>query len=228
MDFGNKNIAVLFEWGDTTVYLTESIFATWIVMGILILFTIVVNIRIRKFRAVPTGFQNIVELLVETMRSFAMDNLGAELEFLHGYFFGVFAFILLSNYIGLIGLRPPTSDVATTGALALITFVLMHALGMKKSFGGYLKSYIEPNVVFLPLNLIGEIATPISLALRLFGNILSGVIIGGLVYNMLPILLRFLFPTIIHAYFDVMSGALQAFVFTVLSMTFIKDKAVDS
>ena len=227
MDFGNKNIAVLFEWGDTTVYLTESIFATWVVMALLILFTIYVNIRLRKFKVVPTGFQNVVELLVETMRNFAADSLGKELESLNGYFFGLFAFLLVSNYIGMFGLRPPTSDVATTGALALITFGMIHSLGIKKGLGGYLKSYIEPNVVFLPINLIGEISTPISLAFRLFGNILSGVIIGGMIYNMLPRVLQFFLPTVIHAYFDLMSGALQAFVFTVLSMTFIRQKAGD-
>ena len=225
MDFTNKNLAVLFEWGDTTVYLTESILATWVVMGILFLLTIYVNIRIRMFKMVPKGFQNVIEYAVETMRNFAMDSLGAEFEPLHGYFFGVITFLLFSNYSGMFGLRPPTSDVATTGALALITFAMIHTLGIKKGFLAYLKSYIEPNIVFLPINIIGEFASPISLALRLFGNILSGVIIGGLVYNMLPMLLRFFFPTIIHAYFDVMSGALQAFVFTVLSMTYIRDKA---
>jgi len=225
VDFTNKNLRVLFTWGDTTVYLTESIRATWIVMGLLIAFTIVVRVRMRGFRGTPTGFQNFVETMVEMMSGFARETLGEELQMLNGYFFGVFAFVLFSNYIGMFGFRPPTSDLATTGALALITFFFSHFLGITRMKLRYLKTYIEPVPVFLPINLIGEIAKPLSLACRLFGNLLSGVIIVGLIYNLLPMALRFVFPTVIHGFFDVFVGALQTYVFTVLSMTFIRQLA---
>lgn len=227
MDFGNKNLSVLFTWGDKTVYLTETIFATWIVMGILFIFTIFVNIRLRKFRGVPRGFQNVIEALIDMMRKFATETLGEELEQLNGYFFGAFTFILVSNYSGMFGLRPPTSDLATTGALALITFFFIHGLGLTKQKGKYLKSYIEPVALFLPINLIGELAKPLSMAFRLFGNMLSGVIIGGMIYNMLPFVMRFMLPNIAHLYFDILVGALQSYVFVILSMTFIREKSTN-
>jgi len=225
MDFTNRNLGVLFTWGDTTVYLTETFLATWIIMGVLFLLTIYTNIRLRKFKGVPTGFQNVIEFLVETMQAFVLDTIGVEMVHLGGYFFGAFVFILMSNYSGLLGFRPPTADLATTGALALITFFFCHYYGITRRKGKYFKSYIEPMAPFLPLNIIGAVSRPVSLAFRLFGNILSGIIIMGLIYNMAPVLLRFILPDVLHLYFDILVGAIQTYVFTVLSMTFIREIA---
>lgn len=226
MDFTNKNLWVLFEWNGETVYVTQTLLSTWIVMAVLILFAVIVRVRILSFKMVPRGFQNIVEILVETMSGFAKSTMGEKLEGFGGYFFSIFAFILLSNYSGLLGLRPPTADLATTAALALSTFVLVHATGIYMRRGEYFKEYLAPNPVFLLLNIVGELAKPVSLGFRLFGNVLGGVIIIGLVYEMLPFLLRFILPDILHVYFDVFVGALQAFIFTVLSMTFIAQKSI--
>jgi F-type H+-transporting ATPase subunit a len=229
MDITNKNLWVLFTAGDTTVYVTQTLLSTWVVMACLIIFAAVVRIRLRKFRAVPKGLQNVIETLVEMMRTFARETLGEELEHWGAYFFGAFSFILFSNYIGLLpfNLRPPTADLATTGALALITFLLIHGLGLVRQKGKYIKSFVEPIAFFLPINIIGEIAKPLSLAFRLFGNILSGVIIAGMLYGMLPIALRFVLPDVAHVWFDILVGALQTYVFTTLSMTFIQQKSSD-
>ena len=227
MDFSNRNLWPFFTIGDTTIYVTQTLVSTWVVMALLIGFAIVVRVRMRKFKSVPKGFQNVVETMVDMMRKFASDTLGEGLEAWGAYFFGAFAFILISNYISLLpfNLRSPTADLATTGALALITFFLIHGLGIYKQKSKYLRSYIEPIAFFLPINVISEIAKPLSLAFRLFGNLLSGVIIAGMIYNMLPIALRFVLPLVTHAYFDVLVGALQAYVFTMLSMTFINLKS---
>lgn len=227
MDFTNKNLWLLFEWNGEKFYVTQSILSTWIVMAVLIIFAVIVRIRLRSFKSVPRGFQNVVEALVETMSGFAKSTMGDKLESFGGYFFSIFAFILLSNYVGMIGLRPPTSDLATTAALALTTFVLIHFTGVRMQRGKYFKEYFSPNPIFFPINLVGEISKPISLAFRLFGNLLGGVIIMGLVYELLPLALRFVLPGVLHAYFDVFVGALQAFIFTVLSMTFISQKATE-
>ena len=225
MSFANDNLAVLFEWNGTTVYLTQTLVSTWVVMGALILLAIVVRVWLSRFKNVPKGFQNIIETLVELMSGFAKDNMGAELEGLGGYFFSIFGFILLSNYSGLFGLRPPTADLATSAALALMSFFMIHAVGLYKRRGKYFKDLLDPLPLFLPLNIISEVSKPISLAFRLFGNMLCGVIIMGLIYGMLPMALRILIPDILHVYFDIFVGALQAFIFTVLSMTFIAQKA---
>lgn len=227
MDFSNKNLWVLFQWGDETYYVTQTLLSTWIVMGVLILLAVIVRIRLVRFKSVPKGFQNIIEALVETMANFAKSTMGDKLEGLGGYFFSIFAFILLSNYSGLVGLRPPTADLATTAALALSTFVLIHFMGISMRRGRYFKDYFSPHPIFFPINLVGELAKPVSLGFRLFGNMLGGVIIIGLVYSLLPIALRFILPDVLHAYFDIFAGALQAFIFTILSMTFIQQKAVD-
>jgi len=226
MDFSNKNLWVLFEWGGTTVYVTQTLLSTWIVMGVLILLAVVVRLRVSSFRTIPSRAQNVVETLVETMSNFTKSTMGEAFEGFGAWFFGIFAFILLSNYAGLARLRPPTADLAVTAALALSTFLMIHITGIRKQRLRYLKSYISPNPIFLPLNLIGEISKPLSLGFRLFGNMLGSVVIVNLVYYMLPWFLSFVFPDILHAYFDIFAGALQAFIFTVLSMTFIQQKAV--
>ena len=221
----NRNLMLLFEIAGVEIYLTETMLATWIISIALILFAVVVRIKVKSFKDIPTGFQNILEIAVESMDNLVKTTVGEGLDFLSGYFFCVFAFILISNYSGLFGLRPPTSDLATTIPLALSTFVLIHVLGASAQKGEYFKQYLSPHPLFLPMNIIGEFAKPVSLAFRLFGNILGGVIILEFVYTMLPMALRFVLPDVIHAYFDLFAGTLQAFVFTVLSLTFIHIKA---
>ena len=228
MDFSNKNLWLLFEWGDTNIYVTQSMLAVWIVSGALILLAIAVRLRVSSFKALPGRAQNVVEALVETMANFTRDTMGEEFEGFGAYFFGIFAFIIFSNYSGLARLRPPTSDLAVTLALALCSFLVIHITAIRKRKWNYLKSYIEPNPIFLPINLIGMVAEPISLGFRLFGNMLGSVVIINIVYYLLPWFLSFIIPDILHAYFDIFAGGLQAFIFTVLSMTFIKQKAVSS
>ena len=141
------------------------------------------------------------------------------------YFYGpLMIFIAVCNLSGLVGLRPPTADVATTLAFALTTFFMVHGFGIKeKGVGRYINdTLLSPMPFLLPLNLIGELATPISLSFRLFGNILGGTIIMGLVYAMFPWFLTLIgVPAALHMYFDIFAGTLQAFIFVMLSMTFV-------
>ena len=224
MDFSNKNLGVLLKIGDDTIYFTQTHLSTWLVMGVLVVIAVAVRISMRRFREEPGGMQNVVEAVVELMSGFARSTMGGEADHFGGVYFSVFLFILLANYSSLVGLRPPTADLSTTAALGLVTFVLIHYTGIRSMRGGYVKTFLEPYPVFLPLNIIGELSRPVSLAFRLFGNMLGGVIIVGIVYRLLPLALRFLIPHVLHAYFDIFAGALQAFIFTVLSMTFIKQK----
>ncbi|MDR1438596.1 MAG: F0F1 ATP synthase subunit A [Clostridiales bacterium] len=225
MDFANKNLGVLLKIGDETIYFSESLLSTWIVMGLLIVAAVAARLALTRFRTVPRGPQNVIEAIVEAMSNFAKSTMGDRLESFGGIYFSVFAFILLANYIGLVGLRPPTADLATTAALGIVTFAMVQYGGIRRQKGQYFKSFFKPYPIFFPINLVGELSKPVSLAFRLFGNMLGGLIVVGLVYEMAPLALRFLLPDVLHAYFDFFAGALQAFIFTVLSMTFIRQKA---
>ena len=224
LDFTNKNLYPLFELFGEKLYITETMVSTWIVMGVLILLAIVVRIMLPRFKEVPTGFQNVIEFLVDTMDSFAISNMGPKMESLGGVFFGIFAFILLSNLSGLWYRRPPTADLSVTAALAAIAFVLIHGSGIINRRIRYLDTYFSPNPVLFPINLIGEISKPISLCFRLLGNMMGGYIIIQMVYGMLPTLLQLVWPAVLHGYFDIFAGSLQAFIFTILTMTFISEQ----
>ena len=227
MDFTNHKLWPLFTINGHTAYVTQSILGTWIVMAVLIIFTLVVRSKMKNFKETPKpgSLQNVIELAVESMDNLAGTSLGEGLHWLGAYFFGVFAYILLCNYSGLFKLRPPTADLATTLALALNTFALIHVLGIVRRKGGYFKDYLKPIFLFLPMNIVGELSRPLSLSFRLFGNILGGTIMLDLLYVSLPALFRIALPTPIHVYLDIFVGALQAYIFCVLSMTFINEKA---
>lgn len=224
MDFANKKLMLLFNVGGTDVYLTEAMLATWILMAVVLVVALILRLRILGFRDVPAGLQNILESLVEGMDGLTANMIGRPSDGYSAYFFGVFGFILLSNYSGMLRLRSPTTDLAATVALALCTFLITHIMGISKQGKEYFKAYLSPIPLFLPLNVVGELAKPVSLSFRLFGNVLGGTIILGMVYKMLPLPLQLLLPTVFHFYFDLFSGGLQAFIFTVLSMTFIQQK----
>jgi F-type H+-transporting ATPase subunit a len=191
-------------------------------MAVIIAFAIVARIMLKKFKDVPRGFQNFVELIVETFSNFYRNATDGKFFFMGNWFFMCFFFILLSNISGLFLLRPPTADWATTLALALVTFVMIHIMGIRYRKGKYLKGFLSPFFLFLPLNIISEIARPISLSFRLFGNILSGLITMALLYAMAPVFIRFVVPSALHLYFDLFAGVLQTYIFCMLSISFIK------
>lgn len=221
MDFNNKVLHV-FHIGGVDVWITQTVVSTWIIMGILVAFAVIVRIKLRKFKEIPeTNFQNIVETMVETFENFVKNSAGDRVSYIGNWFFMVFAFILTSNLSGLIGLKPPTSDWNTTFALALATFFLIEYAGFRHQGRKYAKNFINP------MNIIGELARPVSLSFRLFGNVLSGVILMGLFYALTPIFVQFVIPSALHAFFDVFVGAIQTYIFTVLSLTFIGVAAED-
>jgi len=204
------------------VWITETIFNTWIIMAVLIVLAVAVRIKLRNFETVPKGFQNLAESAIEMFENFTVGTLGKEVSYIAPWFFMVFVFILSSCLFSCFGLRAPTADWATTFALALASFVIMIFMGFKHRKGKYLKSFFEPNVIFFPLNLIGEIAKPVSLSFRLFGNMLSGTIILALYYALTPLFLQIGIPALLHAFFDVVFGALQTYIFVIISFNYVK------
>lgn len=208
--------------GDFTWGITETHISVIIITISLIIFAIYTNKKIKSFKDEPTGFQNFIEWLVETFDNFTYNTMGDKGRPFASYFAVLFIFIFISNISGLFGLRSPTADYSTTFSLAMITFFMVQYFGVKsKGVGGYLKSFTEPIPLMMPLNVIGELANPISLSFRLFGNVLGGTILISLYYQIPYKLIRVAIPTAMHFYFDLFSGVLQAFVFTMLSMVFI-------
>ncbi|WMM24242.1 F0F1 ATP synthase subunit A [Tissierella sp. MB52-C2] len=206
------------------IIVPDTIVDMWIVTILLIIFAFIVNRKIKKANAneVPSNFLNVVEILVESVENLVRSTMGPQNMKFAPYILTLALFLAVANLFGLIGLSPPTSDYSVTLSLALITFVLTQYWSFKNSggIGGYLKGFTEPMFFLTPLNVIGEIANPISLSFRLFGNIMSGGIIMGLLYQALGIIAPVIAAPL-HAYFDVFSGLLQTFIFIMLSMIFI-------
>ena len=227
MDFRIKNIWRL-EIGGLEIWITQTIINTWILMLLLIAAAVVVRVKFRKFTEIPEKFQNVIEAIVEIFDNFLIDVVGEKLSYLGNWFFMVFVFILTSNLSGVLGFRPPTADWVTTFAFAFSTLLLIQIVGVKHRGMEYLQSFFKPNPIFFPLNVIGELARPISLSFRLFGNILSGLIIMTMLYTLAPIYVRVLIPVPLHAYFDVAIGALHTYIFCVLSMTFVGAASIPS
>jgi F-type H+-transporting ATPase subunit a len=203
------------------LWITESIINMWIIMAVMIVFAVVVRIKLKNFKEVPKGFQNIVEMMIEAFDGFVSSTAGPKMLILGNWYFMVFAFLILSNLSGMFTLRPPTADWTVTFTFALSTFIMIQIMGIKFRGKAYLKSFFEPFAVFFPLNLIGELARPVALSFRLFGNILSGLILMGVVYELLPWFVKLGIPAALHAYFDLFIGLIQAYIFTVLSVAFI-------
>jgi len=217
----NIHVVKVLNIGGQEVYITETHIGMWIISVALILFALLVRHKLKSFTDKPTGFQNVIETMVEMFNNFVRSSAGDRLFFLGNWFFTVFAVILISNLSGLFFMRPPTADWCFTFPLAFITFLLIQAMGVKFRGTEYLKELASPNPVFLPLNILGELARPVSLSFRLFGNVLGGMILLGLIYDMAPKFVLIGIPSALHAYFDVASGMLQTYIFSILSLSFI-------
>lgn len=224
MNLNIDNIWVL-DIGGVEVWITETIVNTWIIMFILIVFAVIAHVKLRNFKTIPTGFQNVTEIMVETFDNFARNTLGEKLSYVAPWFFMVFVFVLSSSLFSVFGVRAPTADWATTFALALASFTLMLFMGFRHRKGEYLKSFFEPHFIFFPLNFIGELAKPVSLSFRLFGNMLSGTIILTLYYGLTPLFVQFGIPSLLHAFFDVVFGALQTYIFVIISLMYVRGAA---
>ena len=209
------------------VWITTSHVCILIVMLIIIIFAIAANRAMKKATEVPTGFQNVVELMVEKLDGMVDSPMGKNAPRFYNYIGTVFIFILLSNISGLLGLRPPTADYGVTLPLGILTFVLIHFNQFKyqklKDILVDMCSPLPPWLpIWLPINLISEIAVPVSLSLRLFANVLSGTVMMALVYGLLGWFAT-IWPAALHVYFDLFSGAIQTYVFCMLTMTYINN-----
>ena len=193
--------------------------------------------------------QAVAEMLVEMANNFVVGNMGEKFRYFVPFVAGLFATSVVSNLIGLLGLRSPTADLATEFAWAVVVFIMITAQKIKVGgVGGYLLDFTKPIPILATFNVLSELATPIGMAFRHFGNILSGVVINALLYaalavassallGMLPGVLGDVLaqipildvgvPAITSVYFDWVSGVLQAFIFCMLTVMFIANAAAE-
>lgn len=220
------------EFMGQTVWITTSHACILIVVLVMIIFAIAANRKLKKATEMPDGFQNVFELIVEMLDNMVGSTMGKWAPGFRNYISTIFIFILLSNISGLFGLRPPTADYGTTLCLGLITFSLIHINTFKhqsvKQIWIDKCSPLPPWLpIWLPINIISDIAVPISLSLRLFANVLSGTVMMALVYGLLN-KIAIIWPAVLHVYFDLFSGAIQTYVFCMLTMTYIANACGDT
>lgn len=165
----------------------------------------------------PRPLALLAIMLVRTLDQTVEQTMGRDNLWYAPFAGALFAFLLPANLTGLLGLTPPAANILTPVALVTVVFVYLHARGIRaKGAARYLKRFAQPMVFMAPLNIIGEITTPMSMSMRLFGNMLGGSFIMSLLYRVLPLGV----PVVPHLYFDVFAGAIQAYIFVMLSMTF--------
>ena len=184
--------------------------------------------------------QHIAEYIVEQISSLVSGNMGGRFSMFAPFVAAIMGISVFSSLLTLVGLFPPTSDINITAGWAILVFILITHYKLKCGPIYYLKGFAEPIPLFAPLNVIGEIATPVSMAFRHYGNVLSGSVISVLVaaalqglsaklLSWLPgalagfPLFQIGLPAVLSIYFDVFSGCLQAFIFAMLTMLYISN-----
>lgn len=206
------------------VWITDTTIGLVIVSAIILAIAVYAKKTMENATDVPGPFQNVLELGVEMLEKMTQGILGPHARKFANYIGTIFLFILFCNLSGLLGLRAPTADYGVTFLLGMVTFGIVQYQGIKNRKLRHFTSLFEPVPVLFPINLIGEIANPISISLRLFANLLSGVIIMALWYGMLPIFVNIGIPAALHVYCDLFSGCIQTYVFCMLTMVYINDK----
>jgi F-type H+-transporting ATPase subunit a len=210
-----------------TVWITTTHVCLLIIVLALIGLAMVVNHVMKRAEEIPTGFQNVAEMIVELLDNMVKSGMGKNAYKFMNYIGTVFIFILVCNLSSLVGLRPPTADYGVTLPLGVLTFVLIHFNKFKhQKVSGVIQGLCDPWPIWAPINIIGDLAVPISLSLRLFANVLSGTVMLALVYALLSVI-AIGWPAVLHVYFDIFSGAIQTYVFCMLTMTYISDAIGD-
>lgn len=209
-----------------------TVIASCVVAVISVLVLLLRLIAIPKFKEEPKGFQNVIEICVETFDSFVSKVVGKDAaRFLSPYMFSLTLFLIGCASVELIGLRAPTSDLTCTFSLGLLTFIFLNYFGIKKlGFGGRLKSMGGPvapmRVIMIPLKAVSDIAVPVSLGCRLFGNMLGGMIVMDLLKGALGGYASGI-PALAGLYFNLFHPLIQTYIFVTLSLTFI-DEAMET
>jgi len=216
-----------------SIPISETVIISWLVMLIIIVASLLL---VHKLEEVPSGPQAILETGVEFLNNFTNNSFGSYSKFLGPYIGSLFLFLLVANIISVFSplplkafghvftppfeIRPPTKDINVTAALAVISISLVIVCGLSaRGIIGWLKSFLHPLPVMLPFNIMDYGTRLISLALRLFGNMLGGFVLMSMIEGALPIAL----PVVASLYFDFFDGIVQAGIFVFLTSLYISE-----
>lgn len=198
----------------------DTLMMTWLTMAIVILLAVLAT---RRIELRPRGWQNFLEMVLVAFLEQIEASMGAKGRQMAPLIITLFLFILVGNELGLIpGLTSPTNDLNTTLGLALMIVMIVHVLGVKNKGLGYLKHFFEPYKIFVIINIVEELAKPITLSFRLFGNIIAGEVLLIILDKLVP----YFVPTLWLA-FSVFVGIVQAFIFTMLSISYLSNSMQD-
>ena len=201
----------------------DTLYMTWLAMAVII---VIAFIATRNLKLVPTGWQSVLEMIMSALLEQIDATMGPKGRKLAPLIISLFLFILISNWLGLIPtLSSPTNDVNTTFGLALMVVLMLHVLGVYFKGMSYIKHFFQPFAPFIIINIIEEVAKPVTLAFRLFGNILAGEILIIILLMLVPIWMPI--PSVVWLAFSVFVGVVQAFIFTMLSMSYLANAVKD-
>ncbi len=210
---------VLWQWG--TVLLNATILYTWLVMALLVLGSWLVTRRLSTGAKI-SRWQNLLEVLVggmrEQIREISQQDPGSYLPFIGT----LFVFISVSNLLSVLpGYHPPTYSLSTTAGLAICVLAAVPIYGIaQQGVWGYLSHYLRPTVLMLPFHILSELTRTLALAVRLFGNVMSGALIGAILLAVVPLF----FPLVMQL-LELLIGQVQAFIFAVLATVYIASAA---
>lgn len=206
---------IMFEmWG---IPLNATIFFTWVVMALLTVAAVLITRNLRP-DVPPNRWRTTLEVIVQGIQSQIEEVAGRPERHLLYYAGTLFLFVAVSNLLLVVpGFEPPTASLSTTTALALSVLIAVPLFGItSRGLGGYLKTYLEPSFIMLPFNIISEFSRGISLAIRLYGNIMSGAVIAAILLTVAP----FFFPVVMDV-LGLLTGLIQAYIFAILATVYI-------
>lgn len=197
---------------------TETVVVMWIIMGIMIIggFLLTRNLKVENC----SKRQLVLESLYTWLEKFFSGLVGKAGEAYVPYLIILIIYIVIANLFGIFGFKSPTKDICMTGIMAVFTIVLVQIAGIRaKGVKGWLKSFGAPVPIVLPINILELGIKPLSLCMRLFGNVLGAFVIMKLIEAVVPVVI----PPVFSLYFDLFDGAIQAYVFTFLTALYIQE-----
>lgn len=211
-------------WQQGFITLNLTIVTTWVLMLVLVIFARLITRRLKTDIQI-SRWQCFLEMVVTGINGQIKEVGLKNPEQYIGFIGTLFLFIAFANICIIFPYyEPPTGSLSTTAALAICVFIAVPFFGIEKSgLKGYLKTYIEPTFIMLPFNLISEVSRTLALAVRLFGNIMSGGMIVGILLSISP----FIFPVVMNA-LGLLTGVVQAYIFSILATVYITAAVSDA